>query len=86
MVCVLTLRISPFFHLGLRTLKGGVALGAYEAGVFHALVKKLSEQDEDKGKQGFEKQKRPLFDIVAGTSIGGMNAAVVVSSIRRGDS
>ena len=27
-----------------------------------------------------------MFDIVAGTSIGGMNAAVVVSSIRRGDS
>jgi NTE family protein len=60
--------------------QGGVALGAYEAGVFHALVKKLSEQDKDKGLQ-----KRPLFDIIAGTSIGGMNAAVVLGSIRRGD-
>ena len=66
--------------------QGGVALGAYEAGVFHALVKKLSEQDEDKRRRGIGKQKRPLFDIVAGTSIGGMNAAVVISSIRRGDS
>jgi NTE family protein len=66
--------------------QGGVALGAYEAGVFHALVKKLSEQDEEKGRRGIGKQKRPLFDIVAGTSIGGMNAAVVISSIRRGDS
>ena len=64
--------------------QGGVALGAYEAGVFHALVKKLSEQDEDESREGFEKQKRPLFDIVAGTSIGGMNAAVVLGSIRRG--
>jgi hypothetical protein len=63
--------------------QGGVALGAYEAGVFHALVKKLSEQDKD---EGGEKQKRPLFDIIAGTSIGGMNAAVVLGSIRRGDS
>lgn len=66
--------------------QGGVALGAYEAGVFHALVKKLSEQDQDKLGEDFEKQKRPLFDIVAGTSIGGMNAAVVIGSIRRGDS
>ena len=42
------------------------------------MVKKLSKQDQDK--------KRPLFYIVAGTSIGGMNAAVVLASIRRGDS
>lgn len=65
--------------------QGGVALGAYEAGVFHALVKKLRQQDQDES-LGFEKQKRPLFDIVAGTSIGGMNAAVVLGSIRRGES
>jgi predicted acylesterase/phospholipase RssA len=66
--------------------RGGVALGAYEAGVFHALVKKLSKQDQDESGEGFERQKRPLFDIVAGTSIGGMNAAVVLGSIRKGDS
>lgn len=53
--------------------QGGVALGAYEAGVFHALVKKLTEQDEDESRAGFEEQKRPLFDIVAGTSIGRWN-------------
>ena len=66
--------------------QGGVALGVYEAGVFHALVKKLSEQDKNEGREGFGEQKRPLFDIIAGTSIGGMNAAVVLGSIRRGDS
>jgi NTE family protein len=66
--------------------QGGVTLGAYEAGVFHALVKKLSKQDQDESRESFERQKRPLFDIVAGTSIGGMNAAVVLGSIRRGDS
>ena len=59
--------------------QGGVSLGAYEAGVFQALVEKISEEDE--GKRGVENGKRPLFDIVAGTSIGAMNAAIVVSSI-----
>lgn len=58
--------------------QGGVALGAYEAGVFHALVDKLVKKSKTNG-QRYEK--RPLFDIVAGTSIGAMNAAIVVSSI-----
>jgi len=62
--------------------QGGVSLGAYEAGVFQALVEKISEEDE--GKRGVENGKRPLFDIVAGTSIGAMNAAIVVSSIIEG--
>jgi predicted acylesterase/phospholipase RssA len=61
--------------------QGGVSLGAYEAGVFQALVEKISE---DQGKRGLENGKRPLFDIVAGTSIGAMNAAIVVSSIIEG--
>lgn len=59
--------------------QGGVALGAYEAGVFKALVKKLGEQDS---KNDINNQSKPLFDIVAGTSIGAMNAAIVVSDIR----
>jgi len=57
--------------------QGGVSLGAYEAGVFKALVEKIAEQDVKRGLNG----SRPLFDIVAGTSIGAMNGAIVVSDI-----
>jgi len=61
--------------------QGGVALGAYEAGVFRAIVERLIKNDEDKKRKGLDIEKRPLFDIVAGTSIGAMNAAIVVSSV-----
>ena len=61
--------------------QGGVALGAYEAGVYQAIVEKIIKNDEDKKRKGLDIEKRPLFDIVAGTSIGAMNAAVVVSSV-----
>jgi NTE family protein len=50
--------------------QGGASLGAYEAGVFSALVEKLPRLNS-----------RPLFDIVAGTSIGSMNASIIVSHI-----
>jgi NTE family protein len=46
-------------------LQGGGALGAYNAGVFKALYEKIGK------KEG--------FDIIAGTSSGGMNGAVLVS-------
>jgi len=51
--------------------QGGASLGAYEAGVLSALVEKLPRQNV----------RRPLFDIVAGTSIGSMNASIIVSHI-----
>jgi len=62
--------------------QGGVALGAYEAGVFRAIVEKLVNNEVKKGKDP-EIEKRPLFDIVAGTSIGAMNGAIVVSSVTK---
>lgn len=64
--------------------QGGVALGAYEAGVYRAIVDKLIKEDEDRRIKGLV-EKRPLFDIVAGTSIGAMNAAIVISSVINND-
>jgi len=55
-------------------LGGGGSLGAYEAGVLEVLCKKLKEEDKEKGEEG-----KLLFDIVAGTSIGAMNGAVLTS-------
>jgi NTE family protein len=57
-------------------LQGGGALGAYEAGVIKALAKKLAEEDK---KNGYSD--RPLFDIVAGASIGSVNATILVCHV-----
>jgi len=54
-------------------LQGGGALGAYEAGVLYVLCKRLHRDKVN--------DYRPLFDIVAGTSIGAMNAAILVSNV-----
>ena len=52
------------------------ALGAYQAGVFKALYEKIKRiQSNDDS----EKDDAPLFDIIAGTSIGAINAAILVS-------
>jgi NTE family protein len=61
--------------------QGGGSLGAYEAGVYKATYELLSERDVKLGRQG-----RPLFHIVAGTSIGAMNAAVLVSFVKENKS
>ena len=59
-------------------LQGGGALGAYEAGVISMLCRRFTEKnDKEKNKDN----RRPLFDIVAGTSIGAMNAAILVSNV-----
>src|SRR5918994_1889884 len=57
-------------------LQGGGALGAYEAGAITVLCEHLT--DEDKGDN---KKDGPLFGIIAGTSIGAMNAAILVSNV-----
>jgi predicted acylesterase/phospholipase RssA len=56
-------------------LQGGGALGAYEVGVLKVLCNKLIEGAENSQKD------ESLFDIVAGTSIGAINAAVLVSNV-----
>jgi NTE family protein len=60
-------------------LQGGGALGAYEAGVVKALCEKLMEEDKQEGIVD-----RPLFDIVAGSSIGAANAAILVNQVVNG--
>ena len=57
-------------------LQGGGSLGAYEAGVYQALYERITKKDREKGIRD-----RPLFDIIAGTSIGAINAAIIVSYV-----
>jgi NTE family protein len=55
-------------------LQGGGALGAYEAGVLNILSRNLRMEDKENGEGN-----RLLFDVIAGTSIGAMNGAILVS-------
>lgn len=55
-------------------LQGGGALGAYEVGVLKSLCDKLTGDKESK-------RKEPLFDVIAGTSMGAINGAVLVSNV-----
>jgi NTE family protein len=53
-------------------LQGGGSLGAYEAGVYKTLYKHISKKiDEDEN----------VFDIIAGTSIGAINAALLLNHV-----
>jgi NTE family protein len=54
--------------------QGGGTLGAYEAGVFKEIYNKVKRNDEETS----NKKQNNLFNIVAGTSIGAINAAVLV--------
>ena len=57
-------------------LQGGGSLGAYEAGAYQAIYEMITKIDKEKGFKD-----KPLIDIVAGTSIGAINAAVLVSYV-----
>ena len=61
--------------------QGGGSLGAYEAGAYKAIYELLSERDKKIGRED-----KPPFHIVAGTSIGAMNAAVLVSYVKENKS
>jgi predicted acylesterase/phospholipase RssA len=54
-------------------LQGGGALGAYEAGAFRSFYDWLSMQTYD--------ERENIFDIVAGTSIGAINASIIVNEV-----
>jgi len=53
-------------------LQGGGALGSYEAGVLKEWCSRLALEDKENGRI------RPLFDIVAGASMGAVNASLLV--------
>ena len=65
-------------------LQGGGALGAYEVGAIKGLYETLTK-GQVKNDQ-CEDRKTPLFDIIVGTSIGAMNAAVLIGNIQKGKS
>lgn len=58
--------------------QGGGALGAYEAGAFKAIYNHIIEK---KGKESEAK----MFDVVAGTSIGAINATLLVDYVTKMD-
>ncbi|HET7283462.1 MAG TPA: patatin-like phospholipase family protein [Nitrososphaeraceae archaeon] len=57
--------------------QGGGSLGAYEAGAYKAIKEELSRYSRTK-----EIGNEPLFHIVSGTSIGAINAAILVSYVK----
>jgi NTE family protein len=68
---------SPIDFQRALIFQGGGSLGAYEAGAYKAFYELASERDKIIGRKD-----KPLFDIVAGTSIGAMNASVLVSYVK----
>ena len=57
--------------------QGGGSLGAYEAGAYKAIKEELSQYNRAKGMRN-----EPIFHIVSGTSIGAINAAILVSYVK----
>ena len=57
--------------------QGGGSLGAYGAGAYRGLYELLSKKDTDEEKKNDEF----TFNIIGGTSIGAINAAILVSYI-----
>jgi len=60
-------------------LQGGGALGAYELGAYKALCERLIKKDSSNSQN--VRKNRPLFDIISGTSIGALNAALITRSV-----
>jgi NTE family protein len=57
--------------------QGGGSLGAYEAGAYKAINEVLSAYFRTEGREN-----EPIFHIVSGTSIGAINAAILVSYVK----
>ena len=57
--------------------QGGGSLGAYEAGAYKAINEDLSAYFRSEGRGN-----EPLFHIISGTSIGAINATLLVSYVK----
>ena len=57
-------------------LQGGGALGAYEVGTLKYLSQSLRKEDKKRNDKN-----RPLFDVVVGSSMGAVNAAILVHNV-----
>jgi NTE family protein len=57
-------------------MQGGGSLGAYEAGVYGVLCDRISESLERSNRTD-----ENVFDIIAGTSIGAINAAIIINHV-----
>jgi len=69
---VIDLKIPHSGKQRVLVFQGGGSLGAYEAGVYHVLyhwIKRGLQQDEN------------VFDIIAGTSIGAVNASILINEV-----
>ena len=60
--------------------QGGGSLGAYEAGAYKAIYDVLSTTFREEARK-----KVPAFHVVSGTSIGAINAAILVSYIKENE-
>ena len=57
-------------------MQGGGSLGAYEAGVYRVLYDRISKSLERSNRTD-----ENVFDIIAGTSIGAINAAIIINHV-----
>ncbi len=74
---------KPAFHIGLA-MAGAVSGGAYSAGVFDFLVEALNEWQKAKDRGAAVPQHDVIISTVAGTSAGGITAALGLMSLAGG--
>ncbi len=69
---------SPDLTQRALILQGGGALGAYEVGALQEFCRSLALEDSANPDR---RENQPMFDIVAGSSIGAVNAAILVDNV-----
>jgi len=75
-MATITTTASKNRKLRALVMQGGGSLGAYEAGVYQVLHDRISESLEKSNRTD-----ENVFDIIAGTSIGAINAAIIINHV-----